>query len=104
VTDGERVVSYFGSHGLVCYDAKAGTLAAPAAVAQSGGFFGTGTSPMIGGFDGDFVARPGGGIGAARGELERWQDGVGDETPEARGVFGTPIHWNNEIVTPGSIR
>src|SRR5262249_4676812 len=47
-TDGERVVSYFGSHGLICFD-LAGKLLweVKQPVAQSKDGFGTGTSPII---------------------------------------------------------
>src|SRR5687767_5685319 len=47
-TDGERVVSYFGSCGLVCYDLSGKELwkfEMPAASAP--GDFGTGTSPVL---------------------------------------------------------
>jgi outer membrane protein assembly factor BamB len=108
-TDGQRVVSYFGSFGLVGYDFKGKELwrhALP--VAQSGGGFGSGTSPIIVG---------------KRVFLNRDQDehssllaldvGTGKviwETarPDATGSFGTPVVWKNEgveeIVMPGSIR
>jgi outer membrane protein assembly factor BamB len=48
VTDGERIVSYFGSCGLVCYDLAGKELwkhELPAAM--TGGGFGSGVSPMI---------------------------------------------------------
>jgi outer membrane protein assembly factor BamB len=47
-TDGERIVSYFGSCGLICYDLSGKELwryELPAA--QSGGGFGSGVSPII---------------------------------------------------------
>src|SRR5688572_5151221 len=49
-TDGERVVSYFGSCGLVCYDLQGKELwqhSLP--VAQTAGSFGSGSSPVIAG-------------------------------------------------------
>src|SRR5882724_3798294 len=47
-TDGQRVVSYFGSFGLVCYDFKGKELwRYPLPLAESGGGFGSGTSPII---------------------------------------------------------
>ena len=50
VTDGNRLVSYFGSFGLVCYDVKGKELwQHPLPVAESGGGFGSGTSPIIAG-------------------------------------------------------
>src|SRR5262249_11490669 len=46
--NGSRVVSYFGSFGLVCYDSRGKELwRHPLPVAQSGGSFGTGTSPIL---------------------------------------------------------
>src|SRR6516162_1760754 len=49
-TDGKRVVSYFGSFGLICFDLKGRELwRHPLSVAMSGGGFGTGTSPIIAG-------------------------------------------------------
>ena len=48
VTDGERIVSYFGSCGLVCYDLSGKELwKFEIPVATSAGGFGTGASPML---------------------------------------------------------
>lgn len=48
VTDGERIVSYFGSCGLVCYDLSGKELwKFEIPVATSAGGFGTGTSPTL---------------------------------------------------------
>jgi hypothetical protein len=47
-TDGERVVSYFGSFGLVCYDLAGKELwryALPMALSLGG--YGTATSPLL---------------------------------------------------------
>jgi outer membrane protein assembly factor BamB len=107
-TDGKRVVSYFGSFGLICYDVQGKELwRHPLPVALSGGSFGTGTSPIIVG---------------NRVILNRDQDvnssllAVDLETgrtlwetarPDAIGSFGTPIVWKNEgaeeIVHAGSL-
>src|SRR5436853_615918 len=47
-TDGRRVVSYFGSFGLICHDFKGQELwRHPLPVAFSGGGFGSGTSPAV---------------------------------------------------------
>jgi outer membrane protein assembly factor BamB len=47
-TDGERVVSYFGSFGVICHDLEGNELwRYPLPVALSGGRYGTGTSPII---------------------------------------------------------
>lgn len=49
-TDGHRVVSYFGSAGLVAYDLEGRELwRHPLPVAVSGGSYGTGTSPVLAG-------------------------------------------------------
>ncbi|MCE9527318.1 MAG: PQQ-binding-like beta-propeller repeat protein [Planctomycetales bacterium] len=48
VTDGERIVSYFGSCGLVCYDLAGKELwRYETPVATSAGGFGTGASPLV---------------------------------------------------------
>ena len=109
VTDGKRVVSYFGSFGFVCYDVKGKELwRHPMPVALSGGGFGTGTSPMLARSmiilnrdldeNSSLMA-----IDLATGKTI-WETA----RPEVRGSFGTPIIWKNqgveEIVTPGSIR
>src|SRR5688572_3988830 len=47
-TDGQRIVSYFGSCGLVCYDLSGKPLwTVEMSTAQTGGDFGTGVSPII---------------------------------------------------------
>src|SRR5438105_2783832 len=47
-TDGERVVSYFGSFGLICYDRKGNELwRHELPIALSLGGYGTATSPLI---------------------------------------------------------
>src|SRR4051794_35017682 len=47
-TDGERVISYFGSYGLICFDLNGKVQwEAKLPVAQSKDGFGTGTSPII---------------------------------------------------------
>ena len=108
-TDGQRVVSYFGSFGLICYDFEGKEMwRHPLPLALSGGSFGTGTSPIIAG---NLVL------------LNRDQDmnssllAVSLQTgktvwetarPEANGSFGTPMLWTNagvpEVVMPGSVR
>lgn len=109
VTDGKRVVSYFGSIGLVCYDFKGKELwRCPMSVALSGGSYGSGTSPIIIGkrvilsrdqdANSSLLA-----IDLASGKIV-WET----PRPDALGGFGTPIHWRNrgadEIVVPGSSR
>ncbi len=108
-TDGERVVSYFGSSGLVCYDLKGKTLwEHPLPVAQTAGDFGSGSSPLIAG-----------GLVLVHRDQQKtcsllavdlrtgkkaWEAGRPDVTQS----FGTPILWKNggvdEIVMSGSLK
>lgn len=108
-TDGQRVVSYFGSVGLICYDLEGKQLwHYPLPVAESGGGFGTGTSPIIAGNtvilnrdqnENSFLLA----VDLRTGK-KVWQTA----RPEAGGSFGTPVIWKNsnveQIITPGSIR
>jgi len=108
-TDGRRVVSYFGSFGLICYDAEGKELwRHPLPVAFSGGGFGSGTSPVIAGKlvllnrdqdrDSSLLTV----------DLETGKKVWETARPEARGSFGTPMIWNNEgveeVVQGGSLR
>jgi outer membrane protein assembly factor BamB len=50
VTDGDRVVSYFGSYGLICHNFSGKELwRHPLPLAQTAGGFGTGSSPTLAG-------------------------------------------------------
>jgi outer membrane protein assembly factor BamB len=108
-TDGQRVVSYFGSFGLVCYDLKGKELwrhALPMALSLGG--YGTATSPVIAGnlvvvnLDRDdqssLIA-----VDLLTGKTV-WQT----VRPDSHGSFGTPVIWQNsdvrEVVVPGSLR
>jgi outer membrane protein assembly factor BamB len=108
-TDGKRIVSYFGSFGLICHDFKGKELwRHPLPVALSGGSYGSGTSPLITGnrvllnrdqdFNSSLLA-----VDLATGKTV-WET----PRPEAVGGFGTPIVWDNkgvnEVVVPGSGR
>ena len=108
-TDGERVVSYFGSFGLICYDRK-GTeqWRYPLPVAISLGSYGTATSPLIGSNlvvvaldreeDSSLLAV----------DLHTGKKAWETPRPDSYGSFGTPITWKNadvdEVVVPGSLR
>jgi outer membrane protein assembly factor BamB len=108
-TDGRRVVSYFGSCGLVAYDFAGQELwrhALP--VAQSSGAFGTGGSPL---FVGNLVIVSRDEITGcallavdARTGKKVWETA----RPDVNAGFGTPITWKNngvnEIVMPGSLK
>jgi outer membrane protein assembly factor BamB len=108
-TNGERVVSYFGSFGLLCYDANGAELwRHPLPVALSGGGYGSGTSPSIAGDlvlvnrdqdkDSSLLA-----VDLKTGKTV-WETA----RPDARGSFGTPIIWKNEgvdeVVLAGSFK
>lgn len=108
-TDGKKVVSYFGSFGLICYDFAGKELwRHPLPVAASGGGFGSGTSPII---SGNLVLlnrdqEENSSILAV--DLSTGKTAWETPRPDATGSFGTPIVWNNngiaEVVMPGSIR
>jgi outer membrane protein assembly factor BamB len=108
-TDGERVVSYYGSFGLVCYDRKGKEIwRHPLPVALSLGGYGTSTSPLI----------AGGLVVVSRDmddkssllavDLETGKKVWETPRPDSYGSFGTPVLWKNEgvdqVVVPGSIR
>jgi outer membrane protein assembly factor BamB len=108
-TDGQRLVSYFGSFGLVCYDRKGTELwRHPLPVALSAGGYGTAASPLIAGnlvvvnrdqSEGSFLLALDLRTGKTVWETPR---------PDAHGSFGTPILWRNngidEVITSGSLR
>jgi len=108
-TDGKRVVSYFGSFGVICYDQNGKELwRHPLPVALSGGSYGSGTSPVIMG-DRVILNRD----QAVNSSLLALSLNTGKtlwETPrpEFGGGFGTPVLWHNEradeVVMPGSVR
>ncbi len=106
-TDGRRVVSYFGSFGLICHDLEGKELwRQPLPLALSGGRFGTGTSPII----------AGGRVILNRDQyqystlvaldLETGRSVWETPRPESTGSFGTPVIWPNagtpEVVIAGS--
>jgi outer membrane protein assembly factor BamB len=109
-TDGQRVVSYFGSFGIICYDVDGKELwRRPLPVAISGGGFGSGTSPVIAGkrvlINRD---QDGGGSSLLAIDLETGNTSWETQRPAHRGSFGTPMVWKNdgvdEVVLAGSQR
>ena len=108
-TDGKRVVSYFGSCGLICYDPRGKVLwrySLP--TSESPGSFGTGGSPII--VDGLVLVGRDQSTGCSLLALDLktgtkvWETARKDVGPG----FGTPIIWKNggatEIVMPGSFK
>jgi outer membrane protein assembly factor BamB len=105
-SDGERVVSYFGSFGLICYDLKGRELwrvEMPLPKTKDG--FGSGTSPII--YDGlVYLLRdedgPGQGLYAfdvksGKQIWKRKRDGF-------RVSFGSPVIWDGGVVVIGDLR
>jgi outer membrane protein assembly factor BamB len=109
VTDGQRLVSYFGSFGLVCYDLKGNELwrrSLPMALSLGG--YGTASSPVIAR---DLVV-----VNCDRDQqstllaVDLRTGKTVWEAPRADsyGSFGTPVLWKNddieEVIVPGSLR
>jgi outer membrane protein assembly factor BamB len=108
-TDGRHVVSYFGSFGLVCHDFAGKELwRHPLPLAESGGKFGTGTSPIIIGkkvlLNRDQYQYS----SLLCLDVETGKKIWDAPRPDAAGSFGTPVLWRNngvdEIVLAGSTR
>ncbi len=108
-TDGERLVTYFGSFGLVCYDMKGNELwRHPLPLALSLGGYGTATCPLIA----DnlvVISRDRDDASSVLAVDVRTGRKVWETArPDAYGSFGTPILWQNkdvsEVVVPGPLR
>ncbi len=108
-TDGKRVVSYFGSCGLICYDLKGKELwRHPLPTAQTAGGFGSGCSPVI--VEGLVLVNRDQVTGCALLAVDLktgkkvWEAG----RPDVIQSFGTPIFWKNEgvpeVVMSGSLK
>jgi outer membrane protein assembly factor BamB len=108
-TDGQRLVSYFGSFGLVCYDLQGNELwRHPLPLALSLGGYGTASSPVIAG---NLVV-----VKCDRDEqssllavdLTTGKTAWESPRPDSYGSYGTPIIWQNreraEVVVPDSLR
>jgi outer membrane protein assembly factor BamB len=108
-TDGQRVVVYFGSVGLICYDCKGLELwRHPLPVALSGGGYGTTASPLIAGNLVVVNRDQDQGSSVLAVDLRTGKKTWETPRPDAHGSFGTPIIWQNngvdEVVMPGSLR
>jgi outer membrane protein assembly factor BamB len=107
-TDGQHVVSYFGSCGLVCYDFEGKELwRHPMPVARTTGDFGSGTSPIIVGSRVILLRDEAGPSKLISLDVNSGQPLWESPRPEATGSYGTPIIWNNQgeqqVITPGSL-
>jgi outer membrane protein assembly factor BamB len=108
-TDGQRLVTYFGSFGLICYDLEGKELwRHPLPMALSLGGYGTASSPMIAG-DLVVVCRDRDNASSLLAvDLHTGKKVWETPRPDSYGSFGTPIVWQNnnvqEIVVPGSLR
>jgi outer membrane protein assembly factor BamB len=107
-TDGQRVVSYFGSFGLVCYDLQGKELwRHPLPVALSPGGYGTATSPVMA--ENLVVISHDQDMASSLLAVDLISGKTVWETPRPNtlGSFGTPILWLNdgvmEVVLPGSL-
>jgi outer membrane protein assembly factor BamB len=107
-TDGERVVVYFGSCGLIAYDFEGNELwRHPLPVAQTNNDFGSGTSPII--ENGRVILvrdlKTGSAVialDAAKGKL-LWKS----DRPEMATGYSTPVVWAHDgvkdLVAPGGL-
>lgn len=108
-TDGKRVIAYFGSFGLACYDFNGKELwRHPLPVAHSTGGFGSGTSPVISGKLVLLNRDQDEGSSLLALDLSTGKTAWEAARPEAIGSFGTPIVWDNkgglEVIMPGSLQ
>ena len=108
-TDGQRLVSYFGSFGVVCYDLDGKELwRHPLPMALSLGGYGTASSPVIA--DKLVVVSCDRDQESSLVALDLRTGKTVWETarPDSYGGFGTPIIWQNrdlaEVIVPGSLR
>lgn len=98
-TDGQHVVSYFGSFGVVCYDFSGKELwNHPLELALSPGKYGSGTSPIIAG-DRVVINRDQHRFSTllsldVKTGKKIWET----PRPDSSGSFGTPVLWHNNGV------
>ena len=108
-TDGRRVVSYFGSFGLICHDVAGNELwRLPLPVAETAGGFGTGSSPTLAGnlvlLNRDMRI----GCSLLAVDLKTGKRAWETARPDVSQSYGSTITWKNngveEIVMSGSIK
>jgi outer membrane protein assembly factor BamB len=96
-TDGRRVVSYFGSFGLICHDLDGKELwRHPMPLAESGGRFGSGTSPIIVGRHVVLNRDQHQYSSLLAVDLETGRTLWETPRPDAAGSFGSPALWRND--------
>src|SRR5262245_7908065 len=96
-TDGRRVVSYFGSFGLICHDFEGKEIwRHPLPMAESGGKFGTGTSPIIVGRHVVLNRDQYRYSSLMAVDLETGRTIWDTPRPDAAGSFGSPAFWRND--------
>ena len=108
-TDGKRVVSYFGSCGLLCYDFEGKELwRYTLPVAQTMAGFGTGTSPVLA--EGVVILNrdQAKACSLLAVDAETGKKAWEAARPDVSQSFGTPIFWKNdgadEVVMSGSFK
>ena len=108
-TDGRRVVSYFGSFGLICHDFAGKELwRHPLPVAETAGGFGTGSSPTLAGglvlLNRDMLK----GCSLVAVDLKTGKRAWEAARPDVSQSYGSSIVWKNngvdEVVMSGSLK
>jgi outer membrane protein assembly factor BamB len=105
-SDGERIVSYFGSFGFVCHDLDGKELwRRPMPIPEQSDGFGTGTSPIV--HDGKvYLVRdeegPGQGMYAI--DIRTGKDVWRRKRDGFRISFGSPVIWDGCVVAAGDQR
>lgn len=109
VTDGQRVVSYFGSFGLICHDFSGKELwRHPLPLAKTAGGFGTGSSPTLAGslviLNRDLLK----GCSVIAVDVKTGKRAWETLRPDVSQSYGSTIVWQNngvdEIVMSGSLK
>lgn len=109
VTDGNRVVSYFGSFGLICHDLAGKELwRHPLPLAETAGGFGTGGSPTLAGslvlINRDMIKN----CTLLAVDLKTGRRVWETARPDVRQSYGSPMVWKHdgmdELVMSGSLK
>jgi outer membrane protein assembly factor BamB len=104
-TDGRRVVSYFGSSGLVCYDLKGKLLWQHfLPMAETAGGFGSGGSPALAGGLVIVNRDQAKNCSLLAVDLKTGAKVWEAARPDVTQSFGTPIFWKDEVVMSGSLK